>query len=319
MRDLGDHPVAVAQQLDSALDPPFQDKLVWRLADRDLECLDKMVGAQPGNSGEFGEPEIVLEVRVNVIKDTPHLSRSEPASVRNRRTLRRAVAAQQMHGQHGSQSLQIKPSPGTTFTQFAPSERAEARDHRVLDTDRGSDREVFCLIEGFLRDLSDKGFIERKSEEGRRGIIADPKWEPGVANMNVAVRDGDRLGAVTFGRAPAHFKRFALVYCYDYLRGGEVFAFDGARSAVNERDWSNTQMFVECEPPGWLARCKVDQVVPQMLAPDRSHRSLPPTGEIPNSWPVAPYSQTLDVPALYSLFTIEYAEIIYYYTSSKLV
>src|SRR5262245_49259777 len=84
MRDLGDHPVAVAQQLDSALDPPFQDKLVWRLADRDLECLDKMVGAQPGNSGEFGEPEIVLQVHVNVIKDTPHLSRSEPRSEERR-------------------------------------------------------------------------------------------------------------------------------------------------------------------------------------------------------------------------------------------
>ena len=53
MCDLGDRPVAVAQELDGALDPPFQDKLVWWLADRDLECLHKVVGAQSGNRGEF--------------------------------------------------------------------------------------------------------------------------------------------------------------------------------------------------------------------------------------------------------------------------
>jgi hypothetical protein len=76
MCDLGDRPVAVAQELDGALDPPFQDKLVWWLADRDLECLHKVVGAQSGNRGEFDEPEVVSQLRVNVIKDTPHLSRS---------------------------------------------------------------------------------------------------------------------------------------------------------------------------------------------------------------------------------------------------
>jgi hypothetical protein len=124
--DLGDRPVAVAQELDGALDPPFQDKSVWRLADRDLECLHKVVGALSSNGGEFDQPKVVSQLRVNAIKDAPHLARSQPASVRDRRMRRRAVAAQQMHSQHGSEPLKIKASPGTGFTEFEPSERAEA-------------------------------------------------------------------------------------------------------------------------------------------------------------------------------------------------
>jgi hypothetical protein len=50
MCDLGDRPVAVAQELDGALDPPFQDKLVWWLADRDLECLHKVVASATAQS-----------------------------------------------------------------------------------------------------------------------------------------------------------------------------------------------------------------------------------------------------------------------------
>jgi hypothetical protein len=186
-----------------------------------------------------------------------------------------------MHGQHGSEPLQIKASPGTAFTEFAPSERAEARDHRVLDTDRGSDREIISVIKGFLRDLRNKGFIECEREEGGRGTIADPEWKPCVANVSVAMRDGNRLCAVTLSPAPVHFKRLALVYCHYYLGGCEILAFDRARSAVSERHRSDTQVFVVCKPPGWLARCKVDQVMLQMLTPDRSHWSLPPAGEGP--------------------------------------
>src|SRR5712671_8017075 len=186
-----------------------------------------------------------------------------------------------MHGQHGSKPLQIEASARTSFAQFAPSERPEPRDHRVLDADRGSDREIIRLIEGSLRDLRNEGFIECEREERRRGIIADPERKARVADMSMAMRDNDRLCAVTLSPAPAHLERFALVYCHYYLRGGEILAFHRAGSAVSERDRSDIQMFVACEPAGGLARCKVDQVMPQMLAPDRSHRSLPPTGEGP--------------------------------------
>jgi len=41
---------------------------------------------------------------------------------------------------------------------------------------------------------------------------------------------------------------------------------------VSEGDRSRSQMFVECESAGWLTQCKIDQVKPQMLAPDRSTR-----------------------------------------------
>jgi len=125
---------------------------------------------------------------VNVLKDTPHLPRRQPASVRDWRTRRRAVAAQQMHGQHGGQPLQIKASAWTTFAQLAPSERAEASDHWILDADRGPDREIICLIEGLLRDLRNEDFIECEREEGRRGTIADPEWKARVTDMSLAMR-----------------------------------------------------------------------------------------------------------------------------------
>ena len=84
MRDLGDRAVAVAQELQRALDPPFHDKLVWRLSHRDFKCLDKVMRAQSGDRGEFNESELGCQLRVAIIEYTPHLSRSQPASVRDR-------------------------------------------------------------------------------------------------------------------------------------------------------------------------------------------------------------------------------------------
>jgi len=100
--------------------------------------------------------------------------------------------------------------------------------------------------------------------------------------MHVTMRHDDRLRAVALGAPPIHLEPFALMYCHDDLRGGEVLAFYRTRRAVRERDRSDTQMFVAREPAGRLARGKVDQVVPQMLAPDRPHRGLPPAGEGPH-------------------------------------
>src|SRR6266851_235390 len=167
-----------------------------------------------------------------------------------------------MHGQHGSEPFQIKPSARTAFAQFAPAERAKPPDYRVLGANRRPDREIVSLIEGFLRDLRNEGFIECDGKERRRGTIADPKWKARVADMSMAVCDRDRLYAVTVSSAPVHLKRFALVYGDDYLRGSEIFAFDRSRCAVSKRDRSASQMFVECEPRSRFARGKVDQVVP---------------------------------------------------------
>src|SRR6266404_9803786 len=52
-------------------------------------------------------------------------------------------------------------------------------------------------------------------------------------------------------------------------------ALDRARGAVSKSDRSDAQMSVECEPVGWFARRKVDQMMPQILTPDRSHCSHP--------------------------------------------
>ena len=60
VRDFGDRAVVVAQEIQRTLDPPFQDKSVRRLSDRDFERLDKVMRTEPGNRGEFDEPELAL-------------------------------------------------------------------------------------------------------------------------------------------------------------------------------------------------------------------------------------------------------------------
>jgi len=74
-RDLGDRAVVVAQELERALNPPFDDKSMGRRSNRDFERLDKVMGAQPCNRGELDEPEFSGQMRINVIQDAPHLSR----------------------------------------------------------------------------------------------------------------------------------------------------------------------------------------------------------------------------------------------------
>src|SRR5205823_6000565 len=49
-----------------------------------------------------------------------------------------------------------------------------------------------------------------------------------------------------------------------------------------------TQTLVESEPARWFARSKVDQVMLQVLAPDRSHPSLPTDGRGPPNLYLAP-------------------------------
>ena len=85
--------------------------------------------------GEFDEPELVCQMGVDVITDTPYLPRRQTAAVRDWRSLRRTVTVQQRHSQHGDQPLKIKASARVTPAQFAPSKSTESSDHRVLDAD----------------------------------------------------------------------------------------------------------------------------------------------------------------------------------------
>ena len=165
MRNLSNCAVVVAQELQRPLHPPFHDILVRGLSYRDFERLHKVMRAQPGDRGEFDKPEFGRQLRVDVIENAPELSRRKATFVWQRRLMRRAVAAQQVYGQHRRERLEIEASAGTSLTQFSARERAEPRDYRVLDPDRGPDREIIRLVEGLLRDLRDKGLIECEREK----------------------------------------------------------------------------------------------------------------------------------------------------------
>ena len=193
------------------LDPSFDNVSMRRGSHRRFERLAKVMRAQPCYRGEFDQAEFVGQMRVDVIEHASHLPGRKPASVRDRRTLRRAVNAQQMNSQHGGKPLHIKASAGTALIQLAPSERAEPPDLRVLDPNRGVDREFTCSVEVFLPDFRDEGYIEPEREEGRRCAIADPKWHAGVADMSLAMRDGARSYAVALSFPPVHVKGFAVM------------------------------------------------------------------------------------------------------------
>ena len=121
--------------------------------------------------------------------------------------------------------------------------------------------------------------------------MADPKWKAGVADMSLPMRDGARSYAVALSPAPLQTKGLTFMYRHYHLRRSEIPALERARSAVSERDRSDTQMRFECEPTGWFARGKVAQIVAQMLSADRSHRDLPTDGRGPQFAPVVQYSQ----------------------------
>src|SRR5215469_11991029 len=145
-----------------------------------------------------------------------------------------------MHGQKRSKRFQIKPPTGTAFAQLAPSQRAKPCDHRILDPNRGADCEIAFPIEGFLPDLGYEGFVERDSEERRRGTIAYPERKASVADVSLAMRDNARLDAVALCPSPVDFKGFAVMDCHDHLRGSEIPSLHWARGSVCESDRPGT-------------------------------------------------------------------------------
>jgi hypothetical protein len=107
-----------------------------------------------------------------------------------------------MHNQHGGKPFEVEAPTRATFAQLAPSQNAEPRDYWIFDSDRGPDCKIACSVKGFLPDLCYEGFLERDREEGGRCIVAHPEREAGIADVDLAVRDGARLNAVTLGPAP---------------------------------------------------------------------------------------------------------------------
>src|SRR5215467_158195 len=98
--------------------------------------------AQPCYLGEFEKPELVCQTCVDVIDDTSHLERREPALARDCRALRRFIVAQQVNSQYRGEPLDIEASARAAFTQLAPAKRAKPSDHRIVDADRRPHREI---------------------------------------------------------------------------------------------------------------------------------------------------------------------------------
>ena len=92
MRNLGDRAVVNAEQLQCTLDPLFGDKSVWWFPNRDFERLHEVMGAQSCNRGEFDEPELVCQMGVDVITDTPYLPRRQTAACPSSEFLRQRAS-----------------------------------------------------------------------------------------------------------------------------------------------------------------------------------------------------------------------------------
>ena len=94
-----------------------------------------------------------------------------------------------MDRQGRGQSLEVKPSARAALVQLEPAERGEPADHRILDTDRGSDEAIPGAIEGLPPYLRDESFLDRESEKGRRRVAANPEGKTPVPNVNVTMGD----------------------------------------------------------------------------------------------------------------------------------
>src|SRR5215472_13320047 len=120
-------------------------------------------------------------MRVDVIENTSHLPRGQPASVRDWRGLSRAVTAEKMHSQRRREPFQIEALARSVFAQLAPAQRTKPRDHLVLDPDRGPNCEITFSVEGFLPHLCYEAFIECDRKEGGRCTATHPERNASIA------------------------------------------------------------------------------------------------------------------------------------------
>src|ERR1700738_5153909 len=88
-------------------------------------------------------------------------------------TLRRALNSRPRDGSRDAKSMSSRPA-----------------DHRILDTDRGSDEAIAGAVEGLPPYLRDERFLDRESEEGGRRVAANPEGKTPVSDGNAAMGDG---------------------------------------------------------------------------------------------------------------------------------
>src|ERR1700730_17141645 len=188
--DIVDRPVLVPEKIARALDPSFHHVTVGRPSCRISECLAKVMRAQLDDRGQLDEPELVGQMRLDVLENAPNLPRRKPAPLRDWRTPRQSRAAKQMDRQGRGQSLGVSPPARAALVQLEPAERGEPTDHRIFNTDRCSDEAIAGAIEVLPPYLRDESFLDRESEEGRRRVATTPKGKTPVPDVNAAMRDG---------------------------------------------------------------------------------------------------------------------------------
>jgi hypothetical protein len=91
--DIADRPIRVPKKIARPLDPSFHHVTVGRLSGRNSECLAKVVRAQLYDRGQFDEPELIGQMRLDVVENAPDLPRRKPTLMPDWRTPRQSGAA----------------------------------------------------------------------------------------------------------------------------------------------------------------------------------------------------------------------------------
>src|ERR1700674_5691985 len=180
-----------------------------------------------------------------------------------------------MDRQRRGESLDVKPSAYAALVQLEPAERGEPADHRIFDTDRGSDEAIADAVEGFPPDLRHERFLDRESEEGSRRIAANPEGKTPVSDVNAAMGDDARSQTVALGPAPVHVERRAVMDGDRYLGRAQLPPLDRAGGAMGERNGANAQTRIELKTARWRARREIDELTADGPAPIRFHRQVP--------------------------------------------
>ena len=77
--DIADRPILVSKKIARPLDPSFHHVTVGRPSSRNSEGLAEVMRAQLDDRGQLDEPELIGQMRLDVLEDAPNLPRRKPA------------------------------------------------------------------------------------------------------------------------------------------------------------------------------------------------------------------------------------------------
>jgi hypothetical protein len=90
--DIADRPTLVPKKIARTLDPSFHHVTVGRPSGRNSECLAEVMRAQLYDRSQLDEPELVGQMRLDVLENAPNLPRRKPALMLDWRTPRQSRA-----------------------------------------------------------------------------------------------------------------------------------------------------------------------------------------------------------------------------------